>query len=128
MSGADPNDEFENENEFFVRAHEITNRQVFRRRPKRAADVINTLLARKGYNQVKAGDDLQSDWESILDSSLRGKTRAIRIRAGKLEVLVGSPLINQELTFIKSNLIEKIQKTSIGKRVRDIRFRVGVIQ
>lgn len=120
-------DEFLTEMDFADRANFIKDRQVFARRPKRARDVINTLMARKGYNQIEASDELQLAWESVIDSRMIGKTRATKIKAGKLEVVVKSALLNQELTFNKSNLLEKIKDSPIGNRIKDIRFRVGAI-
>jgi hypothetical protein len=124
---SDSEDEFFTEMDFADRANFIKDRQVFARRPKRARDVINTLMARKGYNQIEASDDLQLAWESVIDPRMIGKTRATKIKAGKLEVVVKSALLNQELTFNKSNLLEKIKDSPIGNRIKDIRFRVGAI-
>ncbi len=124
---SDSEDEFFTEMDFADRANFIKDRQVFARRPKRARDVINTLMARKGYNQIEASDELQLAWESVIDSRMIGKTRATKIKAGKLEVVVKSALLNQELTFNKSNLLEKIKDSPIGNRIKDIRFRVGAI-
>lgn len=125
MSEAD--DDFTTEMDFADRAKFIKDRQIFARRPKRARDVINTLMARKGYNQIEANEDLQLAWESVIDPRMMGKTRATKIKAGKLEVVVNSTLLNQELTFNKSNLLAKIKDSPIGNRIKDIRFRVGAI-
>ena len=125
MSEAD--DDFSTEMDFVDRAKFINDRQIYARRPKRARDVINTLMARKGYNQIEANEDLQLAWESVIDPRMMGKTRATKIKAGKLEVVVNSALLNQELTFNKSNLLAKIKDSPIGNRIKDIRFRIGAI-
>jgi len=113
------------EKDFLLRAEQIKKKQVYRKRPKQARDLINVLLARKGYSQVETNNQLQTKWESILDFKWKNRTLATSIRAGRLDVLVESAVVNQELTFIKTKLLAKLKETSIGKGIRDIRFRIG---
>jgi len=43
--------------------HDVKGRQFFRRRPRRAADVLSQLMARKGYGQTKSKENLDEAWQ-----------------------------------------------------------------
>ncbi len=123
MSG----DETKIESDFLEQAKFFSDRQIYRRRPKKAGDVINKLMARTGYNQNEAILNLQSDWESVLSDKLRTKSRVLKIRRGCLEVIVSSSILNQEFNFQKKQLIRKMNQTPTGKSIKDIRFQVGEV-
>ena len=123
MSG----DETKIESDFLEQAKFFSDRQIYRRRPKKAGDVINKLMARKGYNQNESILNLQADWESVLNEKLKNKSRVLKIRRGCLEVIVGSSILNQEFNFQKKNFIRKMKQTPSGKNIKDIRFQVGEV-
>ena len=104
----------------------FSKRQVYRRRRKTANQVIGQLMAKKGFNQNESFEQIKSIWESIQEERMKGQSMATGIRAGKLIVVVKNAVINQELTFNKIALLEKIKNSPIGSKVKDIRFQIGV--
>lgn len=119
-------EEHDAERIFDSEADWFTGRQVYRRKPKKANEIIGRLMARTGFNQQQSHEQIQSVWESLLEDRFRGMTRATGIRAGNLMVIVKNPVINQELAFRKADLLEGIKNSPIGNRIKDIRFQVGV--
>ncbi len=112
--------------EFEEKAESFCKKQVYRRKPKKAKDIIGQLMARKGYNQNESQEQIQELWDSIVEPRMKGMSKATGIRGGKLTVIVKNAVVNQELTFNKKALLEKINNSAIGKRVKDIRIQIGV--
>lgn len=104
----------------------FSGRQVYRRKPKTANQIIGQLMAKKGFNQNESFEQIKSIWDSIQEERMKGQSMATGIRAGKLIVVVKNAVINQELTFNKIVLLEKIKNSPIGSKVKDIRFQIGV--
>ena len=104
----------------------FSGRQVHRRKPKQVNQIIGQLMAKKGFNQNESLQQIQSIWESLVDGRLKGKSLATGIRGGKLTVVVKNAVVNQELSFAKTDLLKKIKNSPIGNRVKDIRFQIGV--
>ncbi len=59
---------------------------------------------------------------------IRMHARAERLRGAILFVRVESAAWSQELSILKSALIEKVRKTPGGEEVQDLRFSVGKIE
>jgi hypothetical protein len=49
------------------------------------------------------------------------------VRRGKLEILVASSTLAQELTFRKPTLLESLRKSLPDETISELRFRVGPI-
>ncbi len=96
--------------------------------PRRMADVVNGLLAKRGIAQVRATEDLEAQWHLAVGPALARKSRPTRVRNGVLEVIVESSIVLQELNFQKRQLTEKMSKNQTTQQLRDIRFRVGVVE
>ena len=105
----------------------VQKRQRYQRRATKAGDLINYLLARKGYGQTKSQADLSQGWQAVVGEQWRGKTMAAAIRRGVLEVIVDSSAAHQQLEFKKQKLLAAIQDQLPQNKIRDIRFRVGKI-
>ena len=73
----------------------VKNRQFFQRRPQRAADLIAKLMARKGYGQSSAANELHNVWQSVTAEPWRKQTQPGNIRRGVLEVVVANSALLQ---------------------------------
>ena len=87
-------------------------------------EVINQLMARRGYGQVKSTEEIRSVWNEIAGpmgpQSLPGS-----IRRGVLEVFVRNSAVLQELTFSKKQLLTQLQKTLPNQSIKDLKFRIS---
>ena len=112
----------------FRQADELVNqRQRFQRRAKKASELINYLLARKGYAQTQSKTELSESWRAVAGKKWQNKTMVGNIRRGVLEVVVESSAAHQQLEFIKNKLLKSIQTQLPQNNIRDIKFRVGNI-
>lgn len=118
---ADPYEELD----FNQAANLVRKRQRFARRPKRSADIVAQLMARKGYGQQTAAKELHQAWQEIAAESWQNQTRAGQIRKGVLEIFVANSVLNQRLEFEKRSLLAGLQQRLPQANIRDIRFRIG---
>jgi predicted nucleic acid-binding Zn ribbon protein len=97
------------------------------RRPPVAhvADVLSELLTRRNFAAIQGGAALRHAWRAAVGDALAGCTCPGSLRGGRLEVLVASSTLVQELTFQKSQIIERLSAQMPGGTVKDLRFRVG---
>lgn len=109
----------------FENAHQLVNqRRRYKRKPKRPANLLSQLMARKGYGQEKSNTELQEVWEKIA-APLKEFTRAGILRRGVLEIIVTSPAITQQLEFQKKQLLADLNRQLPQNKIREIRFRIG---
>lgn len=95
------------------------------RDPARMSDVLNDLLARRGYLQTLAAEQLLAAWQAAAGAELAADTRPGKQRGGILEILAADSCLVQELTFRKAELLRRLREQAPHIKVRDLRFRVG---
>ncbi len=106
---------------------EIAARQRFGRKPKRIADSLSRLVAKKGYGRLQATAHFQEAWAEAVGPELAKLSKPGRLRRGTLEVTVRNSAVSQELQFNKQQVLVKLQALVTDCPVQDIRFRVGTI-
>ena len=110
----------------FSNASELVGkRRRYFRRPKRPADLLGQLMARKGFSQQESKNELSDVWGSLVGESLSGKTRVGLLKRNVLEVYVSSSAVNQQLTFKKAQLLKQLKQQLPKENIKDIRFKIG---
>ena len=105
----------------------VKSRQRYFRRPRRPADVLGQLMARKGYTQTQTANELQVTWNEIVGTRWQAKTKVGSIRQGVLEIIVSNSAVNQQLEFKKNKILAELQTQLPKNNLKDLRFRVGNI-
>ena len=94
----------------FSQAHDLVKkRQRYFRRPKKPADILAKLMARKGYAQTESSNDLEDTWNRVVGPKWQSKTKVGNISRGILEVFVVSAAVNQQLGFQKRKLLAQLK-------------------
>ena len=96
--------------------------------PKKIADALSNLMARKGYARVLSIGALDDAWQAAVGPRLAGHSRPGAIKKGVLEVIVRSSAVLQELTFGKTKILRQLAANSQGEPVRDVKFKIGAIE
>ena len=118
----------DDELDFNQAAKLVGQRQRYRRGPKKSANLVAQLMARKGYGQQQSIRELDEIWSTIAADSWRPQTRVGVLRGGILEVVVGNSVLNQRLEFEKKRLLAEMQLRFPNNKIRDIRFRIGNLE
>ena len=91
--------------------------------PKRIGDLIPALLEKLGLSRAIADHSVLDRWPEIVGPKIAEVSTPERIRDGKLWVSVSHPAWRNELTFMKRDLIGKINAALGSEVVKDIIFR-----
>ena len=92
--------------------------------PRKFADVLTDLFARRGYAQIRAGSDCHEVWAKIV-GDLQKFSHAGEVKRGVLHVIVSNSVIMQELTFRQQELVTELQRRLPQHRITALRFRLG---
>jgi predicted nucleic acid-binding Zn ribbon protein len=93
--------------------------------PRKIADVLSEMMARRGYARERSSQDLAAAWQEAAGEMIAQYSRAGLIRQGKLEVTVTHSALVQELTFQKAAILAELRKRLPREHIADLRFRVG---
>lgn len=102
------------------------------KRPKGSPERISKLLTGSGLNP-ELGARLKDlaiweCWDQAVGSAIAGRTRPLRLVGGVLTVVVASGPWMQQLSFMKTELRDRINTTLGDDRVREIVLKAGRIQ
>jgi hypothetical protein len=97
-----------------------------KRDAQRIGDVVNQLMARRGYGQIVGSEQIRTVWKDIA-GPLGTHSVPGNLRRGVLEVFVRNSAVMQELTFRKRQLLIDLAKVFDHQTIDDLRFRVGTI-
>ncbi len=124
-----PNDEIDAEEklqDFVTRARRVQT-AVRRRQPKPIANALAELFAKRGYGQVQSNDSLIEAWNEVAGPLARF-TRAVGIRRGRLEVIVLSSTLTQELRLQEHDLIAHLGRLLPHGNITGLKLKTGAIQ
>ncbi len=102
------------------------------KRPKGSPERISKLLTGSGLNP-ELGARLKDlaiweCWDQAVGSAIAGRTRPLRLVGGVLTVVVASGPWMQQLSFMKTELRDRINTILADDRVKDIVLKAGRIQ
>lgn len=111
----------------FLTRREREQRRYHARKPKTIGNVIAQLITARGYGRIQADANFAAAWQAAVGPTLAKYTHPGRLRRGVLEITVANSMTVQELTFQKQEVLKKLQAQVPDAKIRDLRFRVGVI-
>lgn len=100
----------------------------FSDRPRRVADVLSELMARRGYAREQSVAAYADAWRQAAGELVARHTRVGTVRRGALEVLVANSVLLQELTFQKQEILAHLNRLLPRERIARLRLRVGPIE
>lgn len=93
--------------------------------PRKMGSIINQLMARRGYAQVFANEQLREVIVQTIGSELAATVRIGNLKRGVLELYASDSVTLQELTFKKRKILRDIDKAMPTAGVKDLRFRIS---
>lgn len=111
----------------FLTRREREQRRYHARKPKAIGNVIAQLITARGYGRIQADANFATAWQLAVGPVLAKYTQPGRLRRGVLEITVANSMTVQELTFQKQEVLKKLQAEIPDAKIRDLRFRVGVV-
>lgn len=96
--------------------------------PQRIGSIVSGLLARRGYGQMAAAEELETTWRELVGAALAAHTQLGKVQRGVLQVATDSSAASQELTFQKTRLVTELARRIPQAKIRDLRIRVTGIR
>lgn len=93
--------------------------------PRKFADVLAELMAKRGYSRQRSRSDLADAWRSAAGDLIADHSRPGLVKRGTLEVVVTHSALLQELSFQRETILQKLQQSAPQEKIADLRFRVG---
>jgi predicted nucleic acid-binding Zn ribbon protein len=100
---------------------------VRRSQPKQIANVLGQLIASRGYAQVQSNESLTSAWNEAVGPLARF-TRAVGLRRGRLEVVVASSTLLQELRLQEHDLVSQLGRLLPHENITGLKLKTGVVE
>ena len=100
-------------------------RWSYARRPKKLGSVLAQVISKRGYAAVGASETLEEAWREAAGTLLAQHTRVVGLNRGKLEVLVASSPMMQEVQFQQQKILSDLQKALPEARLSGLKLRVG---
>ena len=91
---------------------------------RKIGSLIGQLMARRGYAQGFANDELQRMVEAAAGPAMAGSIRVGNLRSGVLQIYALDSVTLQELNFSKRQILRRIQAELPAGKVTDLRFRI----
>jgi predicted nucleic acid-binding Zn ribbon protein len=90
--------------------------------PEKIGGLISNLLSRLGFASRLEKQNAVTMWPNIVGPKIAEETKALRIDGETLVVKVARAAWRQQLTFMKEELLAKLE-SAVGKgSIKDIRF------
>jgi hypothetical protein len=102
-------------------------RRFYAQEPKKLSNVMARIIAQRGIGKQQSNEQLQTAWSTAAGPELARFSRAVAVRRGKLEVLVASSLMMQEIGFARERIVAELQEKIPEARIIDLKLRVGQI-
>ena len=93
--------------------------------PVALAGLLDAVISDLGIGQKLAECRAKLAWERAVGSHLARQAQPINIRKGRMEVAVSSPVWSSQLSFMKGEILKKINLEAGAEVVTDLVFVTG---
>ena len=97
------------------------------KQPKPINKIVAQVMLKGGYGRQIAGNQLGTAWSEAAGQLLARDTRPGNIRRGSLQVTAKNSIVRQELTYVKEEILKKLQTAVPELDIRDLRVQIGKI-
>lgn len=95
-----------------------------KRSPRKIGAIIGQLMARRGYAQVQASEEMDRVLQQVVGPALAQSCRCGNVRRGTLDVTVSDSVASQELSFQKRAIVKAMQQEYPNSGIKAVRFSV----
>lgn len=91
-------------------------------------DVLKNIIKNLGSKERLKEEEIIDAWAEVVGESASKHTRPASLKAGVLAVTIDSSAWLYELTTGKKRIVQKLSEKLKGKKIKDVRFRMGEIK
>ncbi|MCX7784839.1 MAG: DUF721 domain-containing protein [candidate division WOR-3 bacterium] len=100
------------------------SKQIKPKKLKPLADLLPRVFDKLGLTPKLVQEQVISLWPKAVGEQIAKNARPIKIKGKTLIVLVSNPIWRNELIFLKSKIINKLNVQIGEKAITDIKFRL----
>lgn len=90
--------------------------------PEKIGNILENYLSERGYLSVCKEYNVISKWKDIVGEKIASITKCITVENGVLYVTVESSAWRQELSFLKNDILSKIEEKTKCQSIKNIIF------
>jgi predicted nucleic acid-binding Zn ribbon protein len=91
-----------------------------------SAELLPKIMQRLGLRERLQESEVMQAWSQIVGEFIGAHSTPVALHKGVLYVRVVQPALHYELEQVsKIDILRKLKRRFGGKRIRDVRFRVG---
>ena len=96
--------------------------------PELLSEVLSRLFLTRGWASTQQRIQLELAWKQTVGAEVAGQTSLGTFKRGVLEVVVGNPILLQEIAhFQRRAYLDKLTQILGGPLIKELRPRVGKI-
>ena len=95
---------------------------MFKRKPQSLSDVLNRYLREEGLEMPLLQHRLLDTWDDVVGKMVAGYTLEKRIQNQTLYVKISNPALRQDLSMMRSQLVQRLNGAVGSMVISDIRF------
>jgi predicted nucleic acid-binding Zn ribbon protein len=95
---------------------------------ERLSAALGTLLNTRGMQARLSEYRILGRWEKSVGSTIASHARPVTVRGSKLFLIVDSPAWMQQLSLLRPEIIEKVNKALGKQAIKDIVINLGEIE
>jgi hypothetical protein len=101
-----------------------SNQNAEKPQVRRIGSLVNQLMARRGYAQASAGEEMQRSVIAVVGPAIGNDCKVGKLKRGVLQVYVTDSATLQELNFQRRGVLKRLQKDMPDSNITDVRFRL----
>lgn len=90
--------------------------------PEKIGNILENYLSERGYLSVCKEYNVISKWKDIVGEKIASITKCVNVENGVLYVSVESSAWRQELSFLKNDILSKIEEKTKCQSIKNIIF------
>ncbi len=103
------------------------HRRTGQLKPEMLGDVLRKILKKRNIPHTAADRRLLALWRKAVGPQIAAQTHPDTLKRGVLFVRVSAPVWMHQLTFMREEILVRIQELTAPDEVRNLRFTIGEI-
>ena len=91
-------------------------------------DIIKSVIGKMGGKDKVGEEEIVGAWREAVGEAASKHSRPASLKKGSISVNVDGSAWLYELTLKKKEILEKLEEKIKGKKIKEIRFRIGEIK
>jgi hypothetical protein len=93
--------------------------------PRPLGEALGALFVARQFGEIRGTSELEQSWRDAVGTEHDAETRVVALRRGVLTIEVAHPILLNQVSFRRVELLDAMRRALPDRQIRDIRFRIG---